>query len=466
MTDSFDLVVIGAGPGGYVAALRAAQLGLKTACIDKRKELGGTCLHVGCIPSKSLLSSSELLWKIQRESALHGIIVDQPSVDFTQMMTRKAQIVQSFSQGITGLFKKHKIRFYVGEASLLSTNEVLVTNANEVTHLKTRFILIATGSEPIELPFIPFDEKQILSSTGALSLQVIPKDLLIIGAGVIGVELGSVYNRLGTKVQIIEFLDQICTGFDHQLSLELKKNLEQQGMVFQLSSKVIDAKITPDQVFIQVEKAQENAQFFSAEKILVAIGRKPYTKGLNLEKAGITLSSKGFIKIDDLFRSQAPNIFAIGDVTEGPMLAHKASEEAIAAVEILAGYSPQVNYMAIPNVVYTYPEMASVGLTELEAKKHNLGLKVGSFPFKANSRAKCTGETQGFVKIVTEEVSERIIGVHIVGPHASELVGEATLAIQKNLCIKDLIDTPHAHPTLSEAIREAALDVEKRALHK
>ncbi|HEV3270506.1 MAG TPA: dihydrolipoyl dehydrogenase [Candidatus Rhabdochlamydia sp.] len=463
--DSFDLIVIGAGPGGYVAAIRAAQLGLKTACIDKRKELGGTCLHVGCIPSKSLLSSSELLWNIKEMSAANGIIIAQPSIDFTQMMTRKTQIIQSFSQGITSLFKKHKISSYIGEASFLSPTEVLVKNASETTQLQARLILIATGSEPIELPFLPFDEKQILSSTGALALESIPKDLLIIGAGVIGVELGSVYNRLGTKVQIIEFLDQICTGFDHQLSLELKKDLEKQGIAFQLSSKVTDAKIAPKQISLQVEQTP-NTQSFSAEKVLVAIGRRPYTQALGLEKIGVKVSPKGFIETNGIFRSNIPNIFAIGDVVEGPMLAHKASEEGIAAVEIMAGHKPQLNYMAIPNVVYTHPEMASVGLTETEAKKYHLMPKTGNFSFKANSRAKCTGETQGFVKIVAEEKSQRIIGVHIIGAHASELIAEAAVAIQKNLCIKDLINTPHAHPTLSEAIREAALDVEKRALHK
>lgn len=465
MENSFDLIVIGAGPGGYVAAIRAAQLGLKTACIDKREEPGGTCLHVGCIPSKSLLASSELVWKMKEESAANGITFAQLLIDFTPMMTRKTQTIQSFSQGITSLFKKHKISFYVGEASLLSSTEVLVKNANETMQLHARFILIATGSEPIELPFLPFDEKQILSSTGALSLDKIPKDLLIIGAGVIGVELGSVYNRLGTKVQIIEFLDQICTGFDHQLSLELKKDLEKQGIIFHLSSKVIGAKIAPNQISLQVEQAQ-NTQSFSAEKVLVAIGRRPYTQGLGLEKIGVKVSPKGFIETDGVFRSNIPNVFAIGDVTEGPMLAHKASEEGIAAIEIMAGHKPQLNYMAIPNVVYTYPEMASVGLTEEEVKKYHLIPKIGSFPFKVNSRAKCTGETQGFIKIVAEEKSERIIGVHIIGAHASELIAEAAVAIQMSLCVKDLINTPHAHPTLSEAIREAALDVEKRALHK
>lgn len=465
MTEQFDLIVIGAGPGGYVAALRAAQLGLKTACIDKRKELGGTCLHVGCIPSKSLLSSSELLWKIQETTASNGIIIAQPSIDFKQMMTRKTQIIQSFSQGITSLFKKNKISSYIGEASFLSPREILVKNESRTNHLQSRFILIATGSEPIELPFLPFDEKQVLSSTGALSLEAIPKDLLIIGAGVIGVELGSVFNRLGTKVQIIEFLDHICTGFDQQMTLELKKNLEQQGIVFHLSAKVTGAKMAPNQISLQVE-SQDTTKSFTAEKVLVAIGRKPFTKGLNLEKAGIKPSQKGLIETDAQFRSNAPHIFAIGDVIEGPMLAHKASEEAICAVEIMIGHNPQLNYMAIPNVVYTYPEMASVGLTEIEAKKYNLTLKTGTFPFKANSRAKCTGETPGFVKIIAEEKSERIVGVHIIGSHASELIAEAGLVLQKNLCVKDVINTPHAHPTLSEAMREAALDVEKRALHK
>ena len=463
--DSFDLIVIGAGPGGYIAAIRAAQLGLKTACIDKRKELGGTCLNVGCIPSKSLLSSSELLWNIKETSTENGIILAQPSINFKQMMTRKIQIIQSFSEGITNLFKKHKISSYIGEASFLSPTEVLVKNASKTTPLQARFILIASGSEPIGLPFLPFDEKQVLSSTGALSLEAITKDLLIIGAGVIGVELGSVYNRLGTKIQIIEFLDQICTGFDHQFSLELKKSLEKQGVEFHLSSKVMDAKIALNQISLQVEQTQ-NTQSFSAEKVLVAIGRKPYTQELGLEKVGVKLSPKGFIETDGIFRSNISNIFAIGDVIEGPMLAHKASEEGIAAVEIIAGHKPQLNYMAIPNVVYTHPEMASVGLTEEEAKKYHLTPKTGNFHFKANSRAKCTGEIQGFVKIIAEEKSDRIIGVHIIGAHASELIAEAAIAIQKSLCIKDLINTPYAHPTLSEAIREAALDVEKRALHK
>lgn len=463
--DVFDLIVIGAGPGGYVAAIRAAQLGLKTACIDKRKEPGGTCLHVGCIPSKSLLSSSELAWKMKATSAANGITFAQLLIDFTPMMTRKTQTIQSFSQGITSLFKKHKISFYAGEASFLTPTEILVKNASKTVQLQAQFILIATGSEPIELPFLPFDEKQILSSTGALSLEAIPKDLLIIGAGVIGVELGSVYNRLGTKVQIIEFLDQICTGFDHQLSLELKKDLEKQGIAFHLSSKAVNAKIMPSQISLQVEQAQ-NTQTFSAEKVLVAIGRRPYIQELELEKIGVKISPKGFIETDEIFRSNIPNIFAIGDVAEGPMLAHKASEEGLAAVEIMAGHNPQLNYMAIPNVVYTYPEMASVGLTEEEAKNYHLIPKVGSFPFTVNSRAKCTGEIQGFVKIVAEEKSKKIIGVHIIGAHASELIAEAAVAIQKSLCVKDLINTPHAHPTLSEAIREAALDIEKRALHK
>jgi len=430
--------VIGSGPGGYVAAIRAAQLGLKTACIEKNRTLGGTCLNVGCIPSKVLLHDSE------------------HSTDFAQMMARKVKVVSGFTSGIELLFKKNRIDWISGHGRLKGPNTIDVDGKSVEAH----HIILATGSEPISFPFLPFDEKKILSSTGALALSSVPKKLLVVGAGVIGVELGSVYRRLGAEVLFIEFLDRICPGFDLALSRGLQKALTAQGMVFHLSHKVVRAQNTT----LTVQGPSGEAQF-AGDAILVAVGRKPYSDQLGLEAVGIQKDPKGFVLIDASFRTSQPHIFAIGDLVEGPMLAHKASEEGVAVAELIAGHRPTLNYMAIPNVAYTHPEVAAVGLTEEEIKSRKISYKSSQFPFKANSRARCLDDEEGFVKILAEQQSHRILGVHILGPNASELIGEATLAIQLKATADQLADTCHAHPTLSEALKEAALGLFKSPLH-
>lgn len=436
-----DVAIIGSGPGGYVAAIRAAQLGLKTLCIEKAPTLGGTCLNVGCIPSKALLHSSQHL--------------DTP---FSAMMARKEQIISQFNAGIQGLFQKNKITHLIGTAQFADPHTLLVNDGTTTTSVTAKFIVLATGSEPIPLPFLPFDEKRILSSTGALALSSVPKHLLVIGAGVIGVELGSVYKRLGAQVTCIEFLDRICPTFDKALSTELQKALEAQGIRFLLKTKVTG--VSPSGAILT------DSQSFDADAVLVSIGRRPTTDGLNLNNIGIIPDAKGFIPIDRQFRTKQPHIFAIGDIVDGPMLAHKASEEGVAVAEIIAGHTPTIKYIAIPNVVYTEPEVASVGLSEEEATQAGLRYLVGQFPFKANSRAKCTDAETGFVKVMAEEKTDRIIGVHIIGTHASELIGEASLAITHGITAAELAATCHPHPTLSEALKEASLAVHKRALHK
>jgi dihydrolipoamide dehydrogenase len=452
----YDVVVIGSGPGGYVAAIRAAQLGLKTACIEKGKTLGGTCLNVGCIPSKALLHSSELFYKMQREGAAHGLACQHLSFDFAKMMDRKEKVIAGFTQGIAGLFKKNKIDWIQGHGKLKSPHEIEV--GGQVYEADS--IILATGSEPIPLPFLPFDEKKILSSTGALALTNVPKKLLVVGAGVIGVELGSVYSRLGAEVVFIEFLDKICPAFDLALSVGLQKSLTAQGMTFHLSTKVTKAKETT----LTVQGPNGEAQF-SADAVLVCVGRRPYSENLDLETVGIQKDAKGFVQIDASFRTSQPHIFAIGDLVEGPMLAHKASEEGVAVAELIAGHRPVLDYLSIPNVVYTHPEVASVGFTEEEIKARNLPYKAGQFPFKANSRARCTGDEIGFVKILAEEKSHRLLGVHILGPNASELIAEAVHALARRSTVDELANTCHAHPTLSEAIKEAALAVFGAPIH-
>lgn len=453
----YDVVVIGSGPGGYVAAIRAAQLGLKVACIDKRKEPGGTCLNIGCIPSKALLHSSELYWKMGHEALENGIEAGHLFLDLPAMMVQKKKVVSGFNEGVLALFKKNNITYIVGAAKLTGPKTVQVAGES----IDAKHIILATGSEPIPLPFLPFDEKRIVSSTGALSFEKVPKELCVIGAGVIGVELGSVYSRLGSHVTFIEFLDRICPTFDASLSKELQSSLTRQGMVFHLSSKVRGADITPDHITLHVD-----TQEFSADAVLVAIGRRPSTQHLGLENLGISPNAKGFIPIDGRFRTTVPTIYAIGDIVDGPMLAHKASEEGIAVAEIIAGQNPTIEYMAIPSVVYTNPEVASVGLTEQEAKALNLSYKIGQFPFKINSRARCTGEDDGFVKIIADAETDKIMGVHIIGAHAGELIAAGAVAIQKKLTALDLAHTPFAHPTLSEAFKEASLAIYKRPIHR
>lgn len=465
MAEEFDVVVIGSGPGGYVAAIRAAQLKLKTAVVEMRKELGGTCLNVGCIPSKALLHSSELFWKFLHEAPQLGIQAEKVTAQFPHMMERKNKIVASFNQGIDALFQKNKIKRFLGVGTLQDPHTIAITYNGKQETISARSIILATGSEPIALPFLPFDEKRVVSSTGALSFPQIPKKLLVVGAGVIGVELGSVYSRLGSDVTFIEFLDRICPTLDLDLTKTFQQILEKQGMKFHLSSKVIGAELSEKQVRLKVETPQ-GPQEFEGDSVLISIGRKPYTTNLGLENVGIEKTAKGFIPINGQFRTAISHIYAIGDIVDGPMLAHKASEEGIAVAEIIAGHQPQINYLAIPSVVYTHPEAAAVGLTEAEAKQLNLEYTTGTFPFKVNSRAKCTGEDEGFVKILAESKTDHILGIQILGAHASELIAAAAVALEKRMKVLELATTPFAHPTLSEAIKEAALALHKRALHK
>lgn len=457
--DKFDVIVIGSGPGGYVASIRCAQLGMKTACIEKGP-LGGTCLNVGCIPSKALLHSSELYYKLSHHYPLHGIHIEKSSFDFRKMMQRKKEIVTSFNQGIAGLFKKNKITHIEGLATFNNPHQITVSGRD----YESKNVIIATGSEPVELPFLPIDEKKIVTSTGALCLETVPQKMLVIGAGVIGVELGSVYGRLGAEVIFIEFLPRICPTMDETISSSFQKILEAQGMHFHLSSKVIEADIS-SRIQLTVEKDQKT-EIIEGDVVLCSIGRRPYIKDLGLEKAGIKQEEKGFIAINGGFQTNVSHIYAIGDVVNGPMLAHKAMEEGIAVAEIIFGQKPQIEYIAIPNVVYTDPEIAAVGLTEQEAKQFGLSIKVGSFPLKINSRAKCTGETEGLVKVIAEEKTDRLLGIHILSSHASEIIAEAVLALENKLTALELANTPHAHPTLSEAVKEAALAVHGRPIHR
>lgn len=457
---SFDVIVIGSGPGGYVAAIRAAQLGLKTACVEKGP-LGGTCLNVGCIPSKALLHSSELYYTLNHHMQEHGITFEKAGYDFDAMMKRKSGIVQGFNQGIDFLFKKNKVTHLKGTGTLKDATSVEVDGE---VH-KAKAIILATGSEPIALPFLPIDEKQVVTSTGALSLEQVPKRLLVIGAGVIGVELGSVYNRLGSEVSFIEFLPKILPTMDPDVSKTFQAIMEKQGLSFHLSSKVISADINEGGIALHVETEGQTSTY-EGDVVLCCIGRRPYTESLGLERVGVTPDSKGFIPINGRFQTSVESIYAIGDIVDGPMLAHKASEEGVAVAEIIAGQAPHIEYMAIPNVVYTDPEVASVGLTEEQAKEHGFTVKTGSFPYKTNSRAKCTGQEEGMVKIVADGKTDTILGIHIVGSHASEIIAEGVLAIENKVKALDLANTPHAHPTLSEAVKEAALDVHGRPIHR
>jgi len=460
MAETYDVVVIGSGPGGYVAAIRAAQLGLKTACIEKDATLGGTCLNVGCIPSKSLLQSSELYSQILHHSKEHGIEASA-TVDFAQMMKRKNQVVAGFNQGIQGLFKKNKITHIKGKATFTSPTQVLV----EGKEVSAKNFILATGSEPTPLPFLPFDEKRVLSSTGALALDKIPKKMVVVGAGIIGVELGSVYSRLGAEVVFVEFLDKVCATLDSSLSKGLEQALTKQGMSFQLSTKVTSADVSAKGVALTVETSDQKTAQITGDIALVSIGRRPYTEGLGLDKIGIETDKRGFLPIDTNFRTVQPHIYAIGDIVDGPMLAHKASEEGYVVAEILAGQSPHIEYITIPSVVYTHPEVGAVGLTESEAKAMNLSVKTGQFPLKANSRARCSGEDEGFVKMIADSKTGTILGVHILSAHAGELIAEATLAIEQRVTAFELGNVCHAHPTLSEALKEAALAISKKAIH-
>mmetsp|Transcript_15964 Transcript_15964/g.27976 ORF Transcript_15964/g.27976 Transcript_15964/m.27976 type:complete len:517 (+) Transcript_15964:154-1704(+) len=459
-----DLVVIGGGPGGYVAAIKGAQLGLKVTCVEKRGALGGTCLNVGCIPSKALLHSSHMYEESQHSFKDHGIIPGDVKIDLTQMMLQKSNSVKGLTKGIEGLFKKNKITYAKGWATIKSPNEVTVAGEDGSTQvLTTKNIMIATGSDVAQLPNVPIDEKRIVSSTGALSLPEIPKKMIVIGGGVIGLELGSVWRRLGAEVTVVEFMDRICPGLDSELSTNFLRILKKQGMDFKLKTKVTSAKTSDSNVTLSLEDAAGgNASTLTADYVLVSIGRVPYTSKLGLENVGIKTDNKGRIDVDHCFRTNVPNIFAIGDVIKGPMLAHKAEDEGIACVEFIAGGpEPHINYNAIPGVIYTEPEVADVGKSEETLKAEGVQYKKGVFPFLANSRAKAidaAGEaTQGLVKVLCDAKTDRILGVHMIGKNAGELIAEAVLAIEYGASAEDLARTCHAHPTLSEAMRESAM---------
>jgi|LakMenE18May11ns_1017448.scaffolds.fasta_scaffold9924818_2 dihydrolipoamide dehydrogenase len=462
--ESFDVAVVGSGPGGYVAAIRCAQLGLKTACIEKDATLGGTCLNVGCIPSKALLHSTEYYEWILKKSKENGIEVPSIQANLSQMMQRKDQVVKSHVDGIQSLFKKNKVTKVQGKARLLPNQQLEVSNGSEKQILAAKNIILATGSASIPLPALPFDEATVISSTGALALKAIPPILAVVGAGVIGVELASVYRRLGSQVIIVEMLDRVCPGMDFAISKMLLQILKKQGLDIHLGSKVTKVqKKNQGIAFSYIEEEKETT--IEADAVLVAIGRKPYSDGLGLKEVGIEMTSKGFVQINRSFQTSLPYIYAIGDLIEGPMLAHRASEEGMAVAELIAGQQPHVNYITIPNVVYTHPEVAALGLTEEESKAAGLETKIGTCLFRANSRARCIGETEGMVKVIGESKTDRLIGMHILGAHASEMIGIGVMALEKKMTIAELANACYAHPTLSEAIKEAALNALGRAIH-
>ena len=467
MSDShFDLIIIGAGPGGYVAAIRAAQLGLKTACIEKRGKLGGTCLNVGCIPSKALLHSSEKFEETRDHLAEHGVKVGKVELDLDTLMARKDKVVDGLTKGIAGLFKKNKVTSITGSARIARAGEVVVSADGKDTSYTADNILIATGSEVAPLPGVEIDEDRIVSSTGALSLDKVPKHLVVVGGGYIGLEMGSVWRRLGSKVTVVEFLEAIVPNMDGEVGKAMHKTLAKQGMEFKLGTKVTGAKSTKTKVALTVEPAAGgDAETIDCDIVLVSIGRVPFTANLGLAEAGVEMDGRGVIKVDGNFKTNVDGIYAIGDVIPGPMLAHKAEEEGIACVERLAGQATHINYDAIPSVVYTWPEAASVGKTEEQLKDAGIAYNKGNFPFMANSRARANGDAEGFVKILADAATDEVLGVHIIGPDAGTMIAELALAMEFGASSEDIARTCHAHPTLNEAVKEAALAVEGAPIH-
>ncbi len=463
--EEFDFLVIGGGPGGYVGAIRAAQLGLKTACIESRGTLGGTCLNVGCIPSKALLHSSDLYKKAKTEFKNIGININEPSLDLAKMMSHKAKGVEGLTKGIEFLFKKNKITYIKGFGSFKDKNTIsVIDQSNNQKDYRFKNAIIATGSIPTSLPNIEIDEKTVVSSTGALNLSSVPKKLVVVGGGYIGLEMGSVWLRLGAEVQVIEYLDYITPGMDREISDAFLKILQKQGMQFNLSTKVISVKKNKNGATVTVEKNGAKSDI-DCDIVLMSVGRKPNTAGLNLDKIGVKLDSKGRIETDHKYKTNLDNIYAIGDVIDGPMLAHKAEEEGIAIAELLSGKSGHVNYNVIPGVIYTSPEVASVGKTEEQLKEQKISYKIGKFPFAANARAKINDEGDGFVKILADEKTDRVLGVHMIGPDVGNMIAEIALAMEFGASAEDIARTCHAHPTYAEAIKEAALAVDKRAIH-
>ena len=466
MADSFDLIVIGGGPGGYVAAIRAAQLGLKVACVEKRGSLGGTCLNVGCIPSKALLQSSHHFEAAAKEFAHHGVRIGRLELDLGQMMARKEKVVKELTSGVEFLLRKNKVTYVKGTASFAGPGTVSVTApGGPTTSLKAASIVIATGSDVAALEGVEIDERQILSSTGAIALARVPETFAVIGGGVIGLELGSVWRRLGASVTVIEFLDQILPGMDGEVSKQAERILAKQGMAFRLGTKVTAAK-TGKRVALSVEpRAGGKSETVEADAVLVAVGRRPYTEGLGLAKIGVVPDGRGFIAVDKHFQTSTAGVFAIGDVIGGAMLAHKAEDEGVAVAEIIAGEAGHVNRDAIPAIVYTTPEIAGIGHTEEQLKNSGRAYRAGKFPFTANARAKCNAETDGFAKVLADAATDRIVGAHIVGPQAGELIQEIALAIEMGASAEDLGRTCHGHPGMVEAVKEAALASLGRAIH-
>lgn len=471
MSDTFDVIVIGGGPGGYVCAIRAAQLGLKTACVENRGTLGGTCLNVGCIPSKAMLQSSHLFEEANHSFATHGIKVSKVELDLATMLARKDDVVKQNTTGIEFLFKKNKVTYIKGTGKIAKA----VTGAHQVAvkgldgtdaTYTAKYVVIATGSEVTPLPGITIDEKQIVSSTGALTLAKVPKSMVVIGGGVIGLEMGSVWRRLGATVTVVEFLDFIMPPMDGEVRKQMQRILEKQGMKFMLGQKVTKAVPGKDGVTLTVEPAKGGAATeMKADVVLVAVGRRPFTSGLGLVEAGVKMTNRGFVEADTHYQTNIEGIFAIGDVIGGMMLAHKAEDEGVAVAELCAGQTAHINYDAIASVVYTWPEVAGVGKTEEQLKEAGVAYKVGKFPFTANSRARSNGDMDGFVKILADATTDRVLGCHIIGPSGGDLIMEVALGMEFGASAEDIARTCHAHPQLGEAVKEAALNVDKRAIH-
>ncbi|WP_373708630.1 dihydrolipoyl dehydrogenase [Kaistella sp.] len=463
----FDVTVIGSGPGGYVAAIRCAQLGFKTAIIEKYSVLGGTCLNVGCIPSKALLDSSEHFYNAKHDFANHGIIINDPVADLSRMIARKSEVVDQTTKGIQFLMDKNKVTVFEGVGSFESATQIKVTkNDGSTETIDSKYTIIATGSKPSTLPFITLDKERIITSTEALELKEIPKHMIVIGGGVIGLELGSVYKRLGSEVTVVEFMDKIIPTMDASLSKELNKVLRKQGMKFNLSTGVQSVERSGDTVKVTAKDKKGEEVVFEGDYVLVAVGRKPYTDGLAVEKAGVDLDEIGRVKVNDHLQTNVSNIYAIGDVVVGAMLAHKASEEGTLVAELIAGQKPHINYNLIPGVVYTWPEVAAVGKTEEQLKAEGVAIKVGNFPMRALGRSRASGDIDGFIKVIADEKTDEILGVHMIGARAADLIAEAVVAMEYRASAEDISRMSHAHPTYAEAMKEAALDATgKRALH-
>ena len=465
MSEKFQAVIIGGGPGGYVCAIRLAQLGLKTACIESRESLGGTCLNVGCIPSKSLLNLSEEFHKVKNLSK-KGIEIGEVKLNLSKMMKTKDKAVTVLTKGVEFLLKKNKVSYFKGVGSFKSKNEIIIKDSNnKETIINTEKTIIATGSVPTSLPGIEFDEKVILSSTGALKIEQVPKKMVVVGGGYIGLEMGSVWSRLGAEVHVVEFLENIIPGMDIEISKEFMKILKKQGIKFHMQHKVQAIKKNSSGAIVTTTDKDGNNKNFDCDVVLISVGRKPNTEGLNLKAADIQLDEKKRVRTDKNFKTNQENIYAIGDVIAGPMLAHKAEDEGIAVAENIVGQSGHVNYDTIPGVIYTTPEVAAIGKTEEQLKEMNIDYKIGKFSFMANSRAKAIDDTEGFVKILADAKTDKVLGAHLIGPHAGELIAEIGIAMEFGASSEDIARTCHAHPTFSEAVKEAALSVDKRAIH-